>query len=189
MTDLALAYRIMAAPDPTNPISSVFTPTTPSSSSQTTRPKILGICRPWFSSASPLVLSACSALISHYTTNLGYTTTDISLPHLHAGQLAHALTILSEISSYPALSVPSIPTTLSPANKLLLGVGAQIPATDLLLAQQLRNMLMQHLAHLFRQHPGLLIVTPTTPNAGWRRYEQDMRCGVSDANMSVQSMR
>ncbi|KAI4124744.1 MAG: hypothetical protein LQ341_007040, partial [Variospora aurantia] len=189
MTDLALAYRIMATPDPTNPISSVSTHPTPSPSSQTTRPKILGICRPWFSSASPPVLSACSALISHYTTNLGYTTMDISLPHLHAGQLAHALTILSEVSSPPVLSVPSIPSTLSPANKLLLSVGTQIPATDLLLAQQLRNMLMQHLAHLFRQHPGLLIVTPTSPNAGWRRYEQDMRCGVSDANMSVQSMR
>ncbi|KAI4193322.1 MAG: hypothetical protein LQ348_002889, partial [Seirophora lacunosa] len=190
MTDLALAYRIMAAPDPANPTSSLFPPppTTPSPSS-TTHAKILGICRPWFSSASPPVLSACSALLSHYTTSLNYTTIDITLPHLHAGQLAHSLTILAEIASSPARSSPTIPAALSPANKLLLSVGGQVPATDLLLAQQLRSMLMQHLAHLFRQHPGLLIVTPTTPNAGWRRYGPDMRCGVSDADMSVRSMR
>ncbi|KAL9012231.1 MAG: hypothetical protein Q9173_002999, partial [Seirophora scorigena] len=169
MTDLALAYRIMAAPDPANPISSLPSP------SSTTHAKILGICRPWFSSASPPVLSACSALLSHYTTSLNYTTIDIALPHLHAGQLAHALTILAEIASSPALSSSKIPAPLSSANKLLLSVGGQAPAIDLLLAQQLRSMLMQHLAHLFRQHPGLLIVTPTTPNAGWRRYGSDMR--------------
>lgn len=186
MSDLELAYRIMATPDPSNPISSLFaspSPTPPASA----RPKIIGICRPWFSSASPSVLSACESALSHYT-SLGYTTIDISLPHLHAGQLGHALTILAEISSSPSLSSP-IPTSLTPSNKLLLGVGACVPATDFLLAQKLRNMLMQHLAHLFQQHPGMLIVTPTTPNAGWRMAAGDLKYGISDSNMSVQSMR
>ena len=56
---------------------------------------------------------------------------------------------------------------LNPANKVLLAVGNQTPARDYILAQQLRQMLMQHLAFLYQQHPGLIIVTPTTPMAGW----------------------
>lgn len=48
---------------------------------------------------------------------------------------------------------------------------------------------MQHLSFLFHAHPGLLIVTPTTPNAGWKiGNPEELRRGVSDANMSVRSM-
>ncbi|KAL8923841.1 MAG: hypothetical protein Q9208_004402 [Pyrenodesmia sp. 3 TL-2023] len=187
MTDLELAYRLMATPDPSNPTSSLFAPPSPSPSpSPNRRNRILAICRPWFSSASAPVLAACSSALSHYTSSLNYTTIDISLPHLHAGQLAHALTILAEISA--GLPRPP-PATLSASNKLLLGVGACVPGTDLLLAQRLRSMLMQHLASLFQQHPGMLIVTPTTPNAGWRLEPGDLKYGVSDSNMSVESMR
>ncbi len=50
---------------------------------------------------------------------------------------------------------------------------------------------MSHLAYLWQKHPGLLIVTPTTPNAGWpiSGGAGDLKYGVSDANMSVRSMR
>ena len=54
----------------------------------------------------------------------------------------------------------------NPANKVLLALGNLTPARDYLLAQQLRQMLMQHLAFLYEKHPGLIIITPTTPMAG-----------------------
>ncbi|KAI4136245.1 MAG: hypothetical protein L6R39_007837, partial [Caloplaca ligustica] len=164
MTDLELAYRIMATPDSSNAASSLFAPPT-SPPTDSHRPKLLGICRPWFATASPSVRSACDTALAQYT-SLGYETIDITLPYLHEGQLAHAATILSEITS--GLPHHPLPPSLSPSNKLLLGVGACVPAADFLLAQKMRSVLMQHLAHLFRSHPGLLIVTPTTPNAGWR---------------------
>lgn len=191
MQDLELAYRLLATPDPQNPSSALFTPPSPSSASTSTSggKKFLGICKPWFESADPSVLSACEAAIAHYTSpTCGYETLPITLPHLHAGQLAHAMTILSEISG----GLPSPPpATLTASNKLLLSVGARTPANNLLLAQKLRSLLMSHLAHLFQQYPGLLIVTPTTPNAGWRISggEADLSRGVSDANMSLRSMR
>ncbi|KAL8774055.1 MAG: hypothetical protein Q9209_001163 [Squamulea sp. 1 TL-2023] len=186
MADLDLAYRILATPDPSNPISSLFNP--PSSSpSQKPISKILGICKPWFSTSSPAVLSACNAALDHYT-SLGYETIDISLPYLHEGQLAHALTILTEISTGTPSSAL---TSFTASNKILLSVGAQTPANDFLLAQKMRALLMSHLAYLWEQHPGMLIVTPTTPNAGWpiSGGEGDLKYGVSDANMSVRSMR
>jgi Asp-tRNA(Asn)/Glu-tRNA(Gln) amidotransferase A subunit family amidase len=47
---------------------------------------------------------------------------------------------------------------------------------------------MEHLAHLFQKHPGLIIVTPTTPNAGWAIEEADLACGMSNANMTLRNM-
>ncbi|KAL8729003.1 MAG: hypothetical protein Q9166_005004 [cf. Caloplaca sp. 2 TL-2023] len=187
MADLELAYRVLATPDPSNPVSSLFGPPSSSQSPSKSQKKVLGICKPWFSTSSPSVLSACNAALDHYN-SLGYETISVDLPYLHEGQLAHALTILTEISTGTLASAVS---SLTASNKILLSVGAQTPANDFLLAQKMRALLMQHLASLFQKHPGLLIVTPTTPNAGWEISggEGDLKYGVSDANMSVRSMR
>ncbi|KAI4268151.1 MAG: hypothetical protein LQ337_008011, partial [Flavoplaca oasis] len=186
MADLELAYRILATPDPSNPTSSLFNPpfSSPSPSSKNNRPKTIGIYNPWFSASSPPVLSACNAALDHYTSSLSYRLVSIHLPHLHSAQLAHALTILSEIS---AGTPPSLLPSLSAANKILLSVGALTPATDFLLAQKMRALLMSHLAWLWKEYPGMLIVSPTTPNAGWRigGGEGDLQYGVSDADMSL----
>ncbi len=47
---------------------------------------------------------------------------------------------------------------------------------------------MQHLIHLFATYPGMIVVTPTTPNAGWKVQEADLRYGCSDGNMSIRNM-
>ena len=187
ITDIEMAYRILATPDPSNPVSSLFAPPSASVAVAWGQKKVIGVCRPWFACAEKPILAACNAAIEYYT-SLGYETIDIDIPYLHEGQLAHAMTILAESSAgVPLHQIPH----LSAANKILLSVGRQTPGADLLLAQKLRNLLMQHLAYLFHEHPGLLIVTPTTPNVGWRISggEGDLKYGVSDANMSLKSMR
>jgi len=79
---------------------------------------------------------------------------------------------------------------LNPANKILLSVADTTPASDYLLAQQMRNLLMQHLAYLYKKYPGLIIVHPTTPMAGWpiANYPGDLSYGISDANRSLRNM-
>ena len=48
---------------------------------------------------------------------------------------------------------------------------------------------MEHLAHLYKQHPGLIIVTPTTPNCGWPiKSPTDLMHGCSDGNQSIRNM-
>lgn len=182
MHDLDIAYRTMAAPDPDNPISACFAPP---GTAYPPRPRVLGICKPWFDRADPAVLNPCYAALHHYEAQ-GYTLVDIGIPYLAEGQTAHAITILAEIGSGLSNNVAG----LSAPNKIVLSVGAQTPASDFILAQKLRNMLMQHLAFLFKKHPGMIIVTPTTPNAGRRISggEGDLVYGVSDANMSMRSM-
>ena len=187
MADLELGYRIMAAPDPSDKVSSLFAPPSipPFLSPPAIRRRPLGICKPWFDAADPEVLTLCNDALAHYA-SAGYQIIDISLPYLREGQVAHALTITTEAgASVPASKIRSF----TPANQILLSVFRQTPSHDFLLAQKMRSLQMSHLAFLFKQHPGLLIVTPTTPTAGWRiRNPADLSRGVSDGDMSLRSM-
>lgn len=79
---------------------------------------------------------------------------------------------------------------LNPANKILLSVAEATSARDYLLAQRMRNLLMSHLASLWKTYPGLVIVTPTTPLDGWRiGGEGDLKFGISEGNKSIENMR
>ncbi|KAK7541214.1 amidase signature domain-containing protein [Phyllosticta citribraziliensis] len=185
MADLEIGYRTLAQPDRLNPTSARFPPPPTSINLRASRPKVLGICKPWFDRADAPVKERCKAALDHLVQTQGYSVIDISLPNLAAGQSAHALTILAEIGS----GTPSLAGLTAP-NKILLSVGAHASGIDFLAAQKLRNLLMQHLAHLYRAHPGLLVVTPTTPNAGWHISggAADLAYGVSDGNRSIRSM-
>ncbi|KAH7138447.1 glutamyl-tRNA amidotransferase-like protein subunit A [Dendryphion nanum] len=180
MTDLKIAYHALAQPDPSHPTSSQFA--APAVSASPSK-KTIGIPRAWFDRADPSVQEACLTALSYLHTHLDYTIIDISIPLLHEGQMAHSMTILSETcSSGPDLKI------MTPATNILMRVAQCTPATDFLLAQRLRNLISQHLAHLFQTHPGLIIVTPTTPNAGWPIGAGELAYGVSDANTQIRNM-
>ncbi|KAI9842747.1 MAG: hypothetical protein M1837_006930 [Sclerophora amabilis] len=182
MEDLEISYRVMASPIP----GSMGWSHPPPSSSSATSNRVIGLYGDWFDRADPDVKKVCQTALKYYEHDLKYTMTPITIPFVPEGQTAHALTILSEIST----SIGGDVTGLTAPNKVLISVGTKTPAGDFLLAQKLRNLLMQHLAALFRKHPGLIIVTPTTPNAGWHISggPGDLKYGVSDANMSMRSM-
>lgn len=114
-----------------------------------------------------------------------------SIPFLPECQKAHALTILSEIRSGVS---PSQISKLTFANQILLNVaGSWATGQDFLFSQRLRDLMMRHLAYLWQEeYPGMIIVTPTTPGAGWRIAEKsDAKrggWGVSDGDSSLRSM-
>jgi Asp-tRNA(Asn)/Glu-tRNA(Gln) amidotransferase A subunit family amidase len=182
MVDLEASWRVMAQPDPSHSASPMFPP---AQRHTTDRNKVLGIYKPWFDRAEPSVKAACQKAIDYLTSDLGYSTVDITIPFTPEGQLAHAMTILSEIAS----GIPDV-TGLTAPNKVLLTVGSKTPAIDLLQAQKMRNLLMKHLAWLYKEHPGLIIVTPSTPIPGWHIAggPGDLKYGVSDGNKSVRNM-
>lgn len=172
----------MAAPDPAHPASSRFPLPLPPRTPRTT-PKVMGVFQPWMEDASVPVKRICDAALQVYEA-AGWTIIPISLPYAHLGQLGHTITILSEISA----SCPSL-DLLSAPNKILLSVARQTPAPDFLLAQKVRAMLMQHLAHLWQEYPGMVIVSPTSPLPGWRIPDKnDLITGASDANISLRNM-
>ncbi|OIW23951.1 amidase signature enzyme [Coniochaeta ligniaria NRRL 30616] len=186
VADLTLAYRTMATPHPT----SLFAPSLPPSPS---RPKkYIGVPTTWLSAASPPVRAALTPLLTHLTTVLGYTQVPISLPNLRLGQFAHAATCLVEGLSDSRARVAGTGrnhlSLLNSPNKLLLSIGSQTPAASYLSYGQVRAVLMRHLAWLYETYPGLVIVSPTTPVAGWPKAPGDEAYGFSDGNMSMYNM-
>jgi len=137
-------------------------------------------------------LKQCNNVVNYCKDKLGYAIVDITIPYVPEGQLAESFTILTEMAVRARSHVKNPKDwlkDLNPANKVLIAVGAQTPSTDYFLAQQLRNMLMSHLAFLYQKYPGLIIVTPTTPNAGWPiASEGDLKYGITDGNMTVRNM-
>ncbi|KAF1988445.1 amidase signature enzyme [Aulographum hederae CBS 113979] len=187
MTDLEIAYRVMATPDPSHPSSSLFPPPNPTiSPPSTSRKKLLGICRHWLARADPAVQSSAQKAIDYYTSKLGYEAVEITVPFIRETQLAHAMTCLSEF----ATNLANDQSFLTAPTRLLVGVGSACPSRDFLQAQKLRHRLMQHMAALFKEHPGLIIVTPTTPQVGAHitSGDKDLKVGVTDGDQSVRSM-
>ncbi|KAJ5682744.1 hypothetical protein N7462_005909 [Penicillium macrosclerotiorum] len=185
--DLALAYRIMATPAPASqdPISSQFPQPIPLPSDRQ-RAKTIGIFSDWIDRAEPAVRSVFDNALEYYRQR-GYEIVNITIPYVPEGQRAHVLTIMAEIAS--GVDARQIRHLTAP-NKVFVSLGTyQINAQDFLASQRLRNLLMQHLAHLFETYPGLIIFSPTTPLPGWHiSGEGDLSRGLSDGATSVRNM-
>ncbi|OCK74693.1 glutamyl-tRNA amidotransferase subunit A [Lepidopterella palustris CBS 459.81] len=183
MRSLAALYTVVSVPHPTSyfPLSS---PTTKKLVGDANRPKVIGIPEAWFQRATPAIQALCRGIVNWLAAHKGYTVVPIDIPFVVEGQIAHALTMLTDAATL-------LPDTrgLSPANRVLLALGRTTPSTDFLLAQKLRHVLMKHLAWLWQTHPGMVIVTPTTSCAGWPiRSASELKYGVSDGDQTVKTM-
>ena len=187
--DLALGYRIMAQPDPLQRQSAMFPDPDSEIGTHSNIPKVIGICDAWVSRADPEVGQMFAKAVQHFE-KCGYDVCRIHIPLLPEAQKAHALTILSEIRA--GLTKEQV-SQLLPSNQLLLNVsGSQGTAQDFLSAQKMRDLLMKHLAFLWQQYPGMIILTPTTPGAGWKiDNAKDTGIGgrdISDSDQALKSM-
>ncbi|KAI0602459.1 amidase signature domain-containing protein [Biscogniauxia sp. FL1348] len=186
--DLAIAYRIMSAPNPEDTIQGAFAPSIPPSP---TAKKTIGICREWIDRSNPLVLDATTKAIAYFSDKLGYEVVDIKIPYLREGQWAHSAWALSEGLDHlrSGVSTPSkYLSKINHASQVLVTIGACTSALDMIKYGQLRGLLMEHLAFLFKKHPGLLIVTPTSPEPGWKVHPGDEAYGFSDGNFTIRNM-
>jgi len=183
--DLTLAYRIMAKPLASDPIQALFAPSIPPAPAAK---RYIGIYRAWWDQADSRVLKVCNDAICWFAAQ-HYEVIPIYIPLVDVGQLAHSGACLAEMAN-TARSRSNNPSDnlTSPATQLLLTIGAQTPAGDLFKYAALRELLMQHLAHLFQSHPGLLIVTPTTAVNGWPKHAGDDAVGLSDGNATIRAM-
>ncbi|KUI58690.1 Fatty acid amide hydrolase [Cytospora mali] len=196
VADLKIAYRIMAQPDPEDPVTGIFAPSKipdPNGGEK----RYIGLCRPWINQSSPEVLEFFNKAVEHYTKTLGYEAVDIDLPLLREGQIAHGATCLAEAADHARDRVGPDSSTrgqhwldlLSPANQVMAAVGSQTTANDLMKFGQVRGVIMSHLAHLFgRYGRGLLIASPMLPDVGYEVTAGDQAYGFTDGNRSLRSM-
>ncbi|KAK2732704.1 hypothetical protein FQN57_002494 [Myotisia sp. PD_48] len=181
LQSLSILYRVIGCPHPTSHF--------PAVPSRLSRPlpadqKVLGISQVWFSQATPAIQRLCRSIIDQLVSKHKYSIIPIDIPFLAEGQIAHAMTVLTDAATL-------LPNTdnISAPNKILCGIGSVTPSTDYLLAQKLRRLLMQHLAYLWKQYPGMIIVTPTTGCAGWPiRSKSELEYGISDGDTTLKTM-
>ncbi|KAI1179706.1 amidase signature enzyme [Nemania sp. FL0916] len=184
--DLIIAYRLMTTPNPDDATQSSFAPSIPPSP---TAKKMIGICREWVDQASPVVRESMTRAIAYFTDKLGYEVVDIRIPYLREGQWAHGAWALSEaVDRLRSRLGDRAFDAINHCNRILLLTGSCTAATDMIKYSQLRALLMEHLAYLFKKHPGLLIVTPTVPEAGWKVHPGDEAYGLLDGNLTVRMM-
>lgn len=191
MADLSLAYTIMAQPDPSNASSRLFPRALTTPPEECTARRVLGVYRPWIDDCEADVKAATQAAITWLRESAGYEVIDIELPLLPQGQLAHALTIMTEIGQSFCKGDCA---GLTPANKIVVAIGSRTSARDFMIAQKVRALLMAHLSFLFQTYgDGLVIVSPVTPHAGVKiQAEEHVRkggAGVSNTDLSLKSMQ
>ena len=189
VADLTIAYRLMSQPNPDDPGQNLFATSQPPAPDAK---KVLGICREWVDvMTDPKVKTVFDKVVTYLITERGYEVVDIKLPFLREGQVAHAATCLSEAAA-DARSRADDPdqylSLLNHPNRILISTGAQTSAPDYLRYGQIRQVIMSHLAHLFQTYPGLMILTPTTPMAGWPIHPGELKYGGSDGNKSIKNM-
>jgi len=177
---LHTVFEIIAQPHPTSPF-----PPFRLTGAPRLRPKVLGIPKAWLNAATPAIQSLYQNMINLLVNKKGYKTIDIDLPYLVEGQTAHAMTVLTDAATL-------LPDTrgLTPANKIMIALGRVTRAEDYLLAQKLRHVIARHLAWLWEQHPGMLIITPTTACEGWPIIggQAELDYGVNDGDQTIKSM-
>ncbi|KAG5950476.1 hypothetical protein E4U53_004975 [Claviceps sorghi] len=187
-SDLTIAYRFMSQANPADGIQAAFARSVPP---QPSAPRVMGVFRDWWKAADPDVLQHCNNALDYFAKQRGYRIVDVSLPHLAEAQLSHGIiciTEMSEVARRRTVDPADWLSLVGPANRLLLPIGAATPAADYLKFNAMRTLMMRHLAHLFQQHPGLLIMSPTTPLAGWPKHPADHTHGLNDANLSFRNM-
>ncbi|KAH7419816.1 amidase family protein [Cadophora sp. MPI-SDFR-AT-0126] len=181
IASLTTFYQVLGTPDP----SSIFpAPSLTILSPSLKKVKVLGIPEVWFARSTPAIQRLCRSLIDKMVTVHDYTVIPITIPFLSEGQIAHAMTVLTD-----AATLLPVTHNLTSANRIMIALGTVTPATDYVLAQKLRQLLMQHLAYLWQQHPGMIILTPTTSCAGWKiDHKDDLKYGISDGNQTLKTM-
>ncbi|QUC19944.1 uncharacterized protein UV8b_04185 [Ustilaginoidea virens] len=186
--DLTIAYRVMSQPNPEDGVQRAFARSVPPGPSAK---RVMGVYREWWDAADAQVAALCGNALDHFAKERGYQVVDISLPHVADAQLSHGVICLTEMAEAARRRTVDPANWLSlvgHANRLVMSVGTQTPAADFLKVNSMRTLLMRHLAFLFRKHPGLLIMSPTSPLAGWPKAPGDEARGMSDANASIRNM-
>lgn len=188
VSDLTIAYRVMSQPNPDCHIQSRFARSDPPPKGQK---KVMGIYRDWWNKADRRVKEVCDRAVDYLANKCGYEIIDITIPYIPEAQLAHSVVCITEMAESARRRTPNPADWLSlvgPANKVVMSVGTRTPAADMLKYGALRELIMQHLAYLFQKHPGLLIVTPTSPLIGWPIVPGDQAYGMSDTNTTIRNM-
>ena len=184
--DVAIAYGLMAGPDPQDARSLAQPPVTLAGWRDAGLAGLkLGVYRPWFNHAAPAVVAACDALLAELV-KAGAEVREIEVPELDAMRIAHVVTFLAEEAAnmadrrefYGQLSAPS---------RLTLGLAYGLTATDYVQAQRMRTRAIAIFEGVLAEVDA--IITPTTAITAPAIPAGGLPDGWSDLGATTELMR
>lgn len=186
-TDTALAYALIAGPDPKDPTSLLQPlPSLKGWDDLNLKGLKLGVYWEWFRHAEAEVVAACEAMLKEYE-NMGCEIVEIVIPNLEANRVAHSVTILTEMAQAMHATYEEHRKQHALDVRINLALARQLSATDYLLAQRIRTRMMD----LFREafHKTDMILTPTTGIAAPEIKKGALPDGESDLTTTIEIMR
>ena len=186
-TDAALAYAVMAGPDPNDP-SSLHqpAPTLEGWDRLDLSDLTLGIFWPWFRHASSDTVSTCEAMLKQFE-RMGAGLRDISIPDLEAGRLAHTVTIAGEMAQALSHTYADHHREHGLDVRINLVLARAFTARDYVQAQRVRTRMIANFNRALEQAD--VIVTPTTGLAAPFIPKTALPYGESDLSTLVEIMR
>ena len=184
--DAALAYGLIAGPDPRMPESLAQPPVTLAGWN---RPNLhgvrLGIYREWFEHASAEVVQVCQAMVEQLQ-RAGAEVLPVTIPGLDEIRIAHAITVLPEMAAamhpYRAQRAQQ-----GAAVRLSLVIGEATTAVDYIQAQRVRTRALAAFQRVFQQVDAIL--TPATALAAQPIPLAGLKDGWSDLGTDTEMMR
>jgi Asp-tRNA(Asn)/Glu-tRNA(Gln) amidotransferase A subunit family amidase len=159
-TDAALAYAVIAGPDPRDPTSlHQPAPTLDGWDRLDLSDLTLGIYQPWFRHASVGVVSACEEMLEQFKRQ-GAKLREVVIPDLEAGRVAHLATIAAEMAQALSDTYADHHREHGLDVRLNLAIAQAFAASDYVQAQQVRTRLIANFDRALEQVDA--IVTPTT---------------------------
>ncbi len=159
-TDAALAYSVIAGPDPKDPMSlRQPAPTLANTDNPDLSDLTLGVYLPWFRHASADIVSTCEALLQDLV-NMGAKVQEITLPGLEAGRVAHAVTIAAEISHSAERYYERHRRDYGLDVRLNLSMARKFTGSDYIQSQQVRTRMIADFNRVLEKVD--VIITPAT---------------------------
>jgi Asp-tRNA(Asn)/Glu-tRNA(Gln) amidotransferase A subunit family amidase len=186
VADVALAYGIIAGPDPRDPRSQ-FQPSVRLAGWNTAdlHGLTFGVYRPWFRHAAPAVVAACEAMLAQLA-QAGAQVREVEVPELDAMRIAHVVTILSEQAANMQDRRENR-DRLSAPTRVTLALAYGFTATDYVQAQRIRTRAIAIFEQALRQVDAIL--TPTTAITAPLIPADGAQDGWSDLSVTTEKMR
>ncbi|MDY6877180.1 MAG: amidase [Chloroflexota bacterium] len=178
-TDAALAFGLMAGPDPKHPTSLHQPPPTLAGwDSLDLSDLTLGVYWPWFRHAAADVVSACESLLKAFE-DQGAQVRGIVIPNLENARVAHTLTIAGEMAQAMGRYYADHHHEHGLDVRINLALARAFTTRDYIQAQQVRTQLMANFDRALEQvnviiTPATGLTAPAIPPAALPHGESDL---------------
>ncbi|MDY7080451.1 MAG: amidase [Chloroflexota bacterium] len=186
-TDAALAFGVLAGPDPKHPTSLHQPPPTLAGWDNLDLSDLtLGVYWPWFRHAAAAVVSACEALLEEFE-RWGARVHEVVIPNLENARVAHTVTIAGEMAQTMERTYADHHQEHGLDVRTNLALARQFTTRDYIQAQRARTQLMNNFDRALEQ--ANVIVTPTTGLTAPAIPQAALPHGESDLTTLMEIMR